>query len=308
MDLQQIQTQLLLDFSSTNLTLLSSKIIAFHKKKNFNALRKVGNIVSEFVPFNEESNARLFSKLIVLFHPDKMNDYHKQIVTTDNWESLQTFSYLKSVLVTIDSIAENTAHGILTPDEFEEEYGWNYRPSDDDYFITQEEAEPVSHWFDEENPDDNYFYTDGQGVPDGSFLTALKRKIYGPSYIDFPVHLLEDLEEIEMAEYEIEDLEGIEFCVYAKVIDLSYNLIFDIARIAKCTFVQELYLAANQIHYIDALASMQDLRMLDLSGNRVQDLSPLFKLNSLEYVNLLGNPVLNQQVMQLKQNGVVVVY
>jgi hypothetical protein len=307
MEFSQLQAALLDDFSIENLNYLSTRIIRFHKKKNFEALKRVAAIVEQYYPLPEDSQSRLFSRLIVLFHPDKLQDYQGQITACKNLASLQVYAYLNPVLAKIDIINSEVSSGVLSPDEFEAAYGWNYHPTGDDYFISGEEEEPRSHWFDEENPDDSYFYTQSEGVPDGSFLTALKRKIYGPAHIDFPVHLLEDLEEIDMAEYEIEDLDGIEFCVYAKVIDLSYNLIFDITKLKACAFTQELYLASNQIHDIEVLAGLQDLRMVDLSVNKINDISPLFYLNALEFVNLLGNPVRDEQILKLKARGVVVV-
>lgn len=308
MELSLIKNQLLADFSTENLTYISSRLIGFHKNRHLKALKQTGEVVSRFYPFSEASDARLFSRLIVLFHPDKLNDYHNQINGCKDQVSLEVYRYLGAVLEQIDLLNEHTENVLLDPEAFEEEYGWNYRPTDDDYYLLNEEEEPQSPWFDEENIDERYFFSEGQGTPDGSFLTALKRKIYGPVHFDFPVHLLEDLEEIEMAEYEIEDLDGIEFCTYARVIDLSYNQLFDISKIAACANVQELYLANNQLRYIDALAQLQDLRMLDVSGNKINDASPLFYLQALEFVNLLGNPIPLAQVLELKKRGVTVVH
>jgi Leucine-rich repeat (LRR) protein len=308
MELSLLKNQLLADFSIENLTYISSRLIGFHKNRHLKALQKTGEVVSRFYPFSESSDARLFSRLIVLFHPDKLNDYHNQINRCKDQESLQVYRYLAAVREQIDLFNDHSENALLDLEAFEEEYGWNYRPSDDDYYLLHEEEEPQSPWFDEENIDDRYFFSEGQGTPDGSFLTALKRKIYGPVHFDFPVHLLEDLEEIEMAEYEIEDLDGIEFCTYAKVIDLSYNQLFDVSKIASCSYTQELYLANNQLRYIDALAQLQDLRMLDLSGNKINDASPLFFLQALEFVNLMGNPIPLPQILELKKRGVTVVY
>jgi len=256
----------------------------------------------------EEKSSRLFSSLIMLFHPDKVQEYHRSINACQHPEALNNFAYILPVLSSIDAIGDSQNNELLDPDEFEAEYGWNYHPVSDDYFMVQEEEAPVNRWYDEENPDENRYFDTDEMAYDCSFLSALKRKIYGPTYIDFPVHLLEDLEEIEMAEYEIEDLDGIEFCTYAKTVDLSYNSIFDITRLEQCIYIQELYLGSNQIHYIDSLCHLSDLRTIDLSNNKVQDITPLFRLKALEFANLLGNPVLLKDIAKLKEMGVVVVY
>jgi hypothetical protein len=142
---------------------------------------------------------------------------------------------------------------------------------------------------------------------ENDFLAAVKRKIYGNMEIDLPVYLLEDLEEIEMAEYEIGSLDGIRFCKYAVVMDLSGNHINDLSEIGECRLLKELYLSHNQISIIDALINMADLRQLDLSYNQVDDLTPLLRLQKLEYVNLLGNPVPGEQIEQLKKRGILVI-
>jgi hypothetical protein len=139
------------------------------------------------------------------------------------------------------------------------------------------------------------------------FLSAVKRKIYGNIEIDLPVNLLEDLDEIEMAEYEIHSLDGIRFCKYAVIMDLSGNHIYDLSEISECRQLKELYLSHNQISIIDAIGNLGELTQLDLSYNQVDDLTPLFGLKQLEYVNLIGNPVSNKQIEMLKKKGIIVV-
>ncbi|HAN00078.1 MAG TPA: hypothetical protein DCQ26_15875 [Marinilabiliales bacterium] len=295
-------------FSVENLNHITSKIIQFHKRKNYPALQKIARIVSEFSPIDPENKSRLFSNLVILFHPDKVKTYHETILQLKDSEGLIKFNYITAVLAVIDQIGHESDSALLTPDEFESEYGWNYQPTEDDYFMVREEQEPKSYWFDEENPDQTPYFDDSDASFDATFLSALKRKIYGPTYIDFPVHLLEDMEEIEMAEYEIEDLAGIEFCRYVRFLDLSLNAIFDISLLAHCTYIEELYLGSNQVHYIDSLQNMPELRLVDLSGNKVNDITPLLEHKKLEFVNLIGNPVPERQIQKLKAKGVVVIY
>ncbi len=308
MDGSNLSSTLIGAYSVENLNHITAKIIHLHKKKNLPALQKIVRIVNDYSPMEEEKSSPLFSRLIMLFHPDKVQEYHRSILACQHPEALNNYAYIFPVLSSIDIIGDSQSNDFMAPDEFEEEYGWNYRPVSDDYFMGQEEEGPVSRWYDEENPDENRYFDSEESVYDGSFLTALKRKIYGQTYIDFPVHLLEDLEDIEMAEYEIEDLDGIEFCTYVKTLDLSYNSIFEISRLENCIYIQELYLGSNQIHYIDSIYHLVDLRILDLSNNKIQDISSLFRLKALEIVNLLGNPVLAKDIARLKDMGVLVVY
>lgn len=139
------------------------------------------------------------------------------------------------------------------------------------------------------------------------FIDAVKRKIYGTIDIDLPVYLLEDLDEIEMVEYDITHLTGIDWCKYAIHIDLSGNKIIEIRELATLKRLEELYLSNNKISYIEPLFNLDKLRVLDLSFNDISDISPLFYLPELEYVNLTGNPVSEEQIARLVQNDVIVI-
>ena len=59
-----------------------------------------------------------------------------------------------------------------------------------------------------------------------------------------------------MAEYEIHSLDGIRFCKYARIMDLSGNDISDISEISECRLLKELYLSHNQISIIDAIGNL----------------------------------------------------
>ncbi len=123
-----------------------------------------------------------------------------------------------------------------------------------------------------------------------SFLTALKRRVYGNLNVDFPMYLLEDLEEIEMADYELESLDGIEACRYARVVDLTNNNLTDLTELGHLRQVERLYLANNHIGMIDALSNLIVLQVLDISFNDVDDLSPLFELIPPELPECDGKP------------------
>lgn len=305
MGITTTKSELIEVYSHENLNELTSKIIGFYKSRQSNALQQICNLINKHYSFADSNDKKLFSKLIMLYHPDKISFYHDEIRACKTDVDLQRFSHIVSVLNNLSNFSEAT-NDLLSPSDFEAEYGWNYQSVENDYFIVREDDETVQGWFDEEN-DDGYF-GQIQPLPEGSFIDAVKRKLYGPIQINFPFHLLEDMEEIEMAEYEIEDLSGVEHCTYVTILDLSYNNIFDISKLEHCTYIQELYISNNNIHYIDSLYHMPDLRVLDLSNNQVEDITVLLNHKGLEFVNILGNPVSFTQVKQLQANNVVVVF
>ncbi len=300
------KNQLIEAYSIENLNVLTSNIIACYKNKQQNNLRRICNIINDFYPFAEPHDKKLFSKLIMLYHPDKISEYQNAINCCSSDESLQYYAHIIPVLEVIQKLPDDAYSDLLPPEDFEAEYGWNYQSTDDDYYILREDDETIQGLFDEEN--DEFGFGGGQQLPYGSFLEAVKRKIYGPMQINFPVHLLEDMEEIEMAEYEISDLYGVEYCTYCVILDLSYNNIYDLSRLEHCTYIQELYLSDNEINSIDALYHMPDLKIVDLSNNEIRDISPLLRNTGIEFVNIMGNPVSSDQINRLKENGVVVVF
>lgn len=307
MSFQQLQNKLLETYCEVNLNLLTSKIIAFNKNKQKESLEQMWKVVCDYSKLDYKKRSKYFSKLIMLFHPDKIADYHSKIKACSSEIELENYAHIIPMLSLVNNMPNNNGSGFKTPNEFEEEYGWNYTNTADDYYVVRDEDETVNHLFDEENLDDNFTFGTGPVYPEDSFIGAVKRKIYGPIQIQFPTHQLEDFEEIEMVEYDIELLDGVEYCTYVKVLDLSYNQIFDLTKLEYCIYIQELYLQNNKINYIDALGYLPDLRVLDLANNEISDISILFELKCLEFVNLLGNPVPMNQIEKLKRLGVVVV-
>ena len=60
-----------------------------------------------------------------------------------------------------------------------------------------------------------------------------------------------------MPDHDIENLDGIQYCIYATYVDLSCNRITDVTELGELHIAEELYLAHNQIEYIDAFFSYE---------------------------------------------------
>jgi hypothetical protein len=272
-------------------------LIALYRDKQYDALREVMATVSEFTGIREDKIQRCFAYLLKLYHPDKTNYYINFIrgnYDAGNFERLQGLKHI--------FLVEEMDFASMRSANIDEDI--DYHPDE-----VWDKSDPGFIYFDEDsmNLSDDLPGNTAEKQMDDDFLAAFKRKIYGNIEIDLPVYLLEDLEEIEMAEYEIRSLVGIRFCKYAVVMDLSGNHINDLTEIGECRLLKELYLSHNQISIIDAIINLADLTQLDLSFNEVDDLTPLFRLQKLEYVNLLGNPVPKEQIELLKKKGIIVV-
>ena len=222
------------------------------QEHQYDGLRAVQKVVNEYTPCAEEKINKVFARLIMFYHPDRLSQ----------------------------------SMGLL-----EKAY------SEGDF----EQLFSMSHILHVKNLEPGQFTS-------RSFLTALKRRVYGNLNVDFPMYLLEDLEEIEMSDYELESLEGIESCRYVRVVDLTNNNLTDLTELGHLHQVERLYLANNHLGLVDALSNMVVLQVLDISFNDVDDLSPLFDLNHLNYLNVMGNRIPSWQMEKLQENGVTVVH
>lgn len=272
-------------------------MIAFYQDKQYDALREVMAIVSEFTGIREEKIHRCFAYLLKLYHPDKTNYYISFIrenYQSGNFERLDSLKHIFHV--------EEMDFATMRLANIDEDI--DYHPDE-----VWDDSAPGFNYFDEDsmNMSDDLPEPAVEEHSNDDFLSAVKRKIYGSMEIELPVYLMEDLEEIEMAEYEIHSLDGIRFCKYVRIMDLSGNDISDISEISECRLLKELYLSHNQISIIDAVGNLGDLTQLDLSFNQVDDLAALSGLKNLEYLNIIGNPVSSEQVSLLKKNGIIIV-
>jgi Leucine-rich repeat (LRR) protein len=140
-----------------------------------------------------------------------------------------------------------------------------------------------------------------------NFYDAVKIRMYGKTRIEFPTWYLENQEEFELSGSDINDLEGIQYCIHVRNLDLSGNIIHDICPLWPLTLLEELNLADNRLRDIDTLSHLPNLRIVDLSNNAINDVSPLMDLGRLEYVDLTGTKVPAKQIAELEELGVTVV-
>ena len=294
MEIRDLYDNLKEAYTPENLHLISSRIINMFREHQYDALRAIQKVVNEYTPCEEEKINKVFSRLIMIYHPDRLRQALGELdgaFARGDFEMLFTMSHILHVQnlepehVSVSSI--------MSDEDLAEEFGWDGQDDGYSYFMDQEEESAM-----EEEPD----------YMSRSFLNALKRRVYGNLNVDFPLYMLEDLEEIEMADYDLESLDGIEACHYAKAVDLTNNNLTDLSELGYLRQVERLYLSNNHIGEIDSLSKLLVLQVLDISFNDVDDLSPLFDLNHLNYLNVIGNRVPGWQLEKLQQKGVAVIF
>jgi hypothetical protein len=294
-EIKELYTNLREAYTADNLGRISGRIIDMFRDHKYDALRAVQRVVNEYTPCNEEKINKVFARLIMIYHPDRLSQSIRQLERAyerGDFEELYTMSHILNVQNLEPE--QVTVSSIITDEDLAEEFGWDNTVEGFSYFMDQD-----SHM--EEDDDLHLDYTNR------SFLTALKRRIYGNLNVDFPMYLLEDLEEIEMADYEIEFLDGIEACRHVRVVDLSNNNLTDLSEMQHLHQVERLYISNNHIGLVDPLSNLTVLQVLDISYNDVDDLSPLFELSHLSYLNVMGNRIPAWQLEKLQLKGVTVV-
>jgi Leucine-rich repeat (LRR) protein len=281
-------------YSDENLNLISAKLIELYKHKNFETIFEISNKVSQFEPIREERAERCFSKLIKLYHPDRGEQYRKEIkliIEQERYSQLERFKHIETF-----SAEEIKVKELIDDDiDYHPEYIY-----DDDSAYSGYAENPG---FNQGNYASDFYEEEFEAT----FYNILKMRMYGHIDIEIPAYYLHDHEDIEMTGCEMEFLDGIEHCIHAKRMDLSRNLLTDISSLRSLKRMEELKLADNEITYLEALAYLTNLRKLDLSFNEIEDISALYELNFLSYLNLEGNDVPEEQINYLKELGVVVI-
>ncbi len=294
MEIAELYINLKAAYTPENLGLISGRIIDMFRDHKYDALRAIQKVVNEYTPCKEEKINKVFSKLIMLYHPDRLGQCVSRMEEAHKKGDFEELYSLSHILTVQNLEPEHVAvSSILTEEDLAEEFGWDVQADGYSYFMAgEEEINDMNEEGDFAGP---------------SFLTTLKRRVYGNLNVDFPMYLLEDLEEIEMADHELEYLDGIDACRQARAVDLSNNNLTDISDLAHLRQVERLYLSNNHVGLIDALNNLTVLQVLDISFNDVDDLSPLFDLSHLSYLNVMGNRIPSWQLEKLQLKGVTVV-
>ena len=293
MTITDLQKKLEEAYSIGNLNNISLTLINLYKNEQFSILQKIVEIISDFVDIEISTEGKGFSKLIKLYHPDRSNYYLNEIrklADDNNFDGLLDYSHILK-LERIEEIS-NSLNSFVDID-YSPVYDWDMET--DGFTIIR----------DNEN---NQSKTHSKKIREYDFYDAIKIRHYGQTDIEFPSYYLEDIDEFELSSSNINDLDGVQFCIHAKTMDLSNNRIVDLSPLNGLVGLEELNLADNLIGDIDTLGYLTNLKSVNLSNNRIEDISPLIELEKLEYVDLTGNQILSAQIRSLTDLDITVDY
>jgi hypothetical protein len=296
MKIKELQSKLLEAYTVENLNSLSLTLINLYKNQQYSILQKIAEIISDAVEIEIMDDGKGFSKLMMLYHPDRVSFHTNEInrlAKQDNYDGLLEYSHIL-LLSRIDEIA-NALNGYEDID-YSPVYEWDF--STEGFTITHDnDTKKSSADLSSKENTITRFY---------NFYDAVKVRMFDGTDMEYPSYYLEDIDEFELASSDINDLEGIEFCKHVKTLDLSENHIYDITPLFGLSLLEELNLSDNEITDIDVLNNLGNLRVIHLANNNIDDISPIRDLPFLEYVNLRGTNVSEKQIDDLKELGVTV--
>ncbi len=289
--MNKLYNDLLEAYSNKNLNRITGKLIELYRNKNFAEIRGIANRISRYILIDEEKDAKCFSKLIMLYHPDRGEFFKnaiQQLYAGNDLKGLEKYSHI----FLINNIDEIKVAPVDEDIDYHPEYIW-------DEFEFDGYHEVNYNGYSDYDGQDSFRF-------ERSFYNAMVVNEFGIFQNEYSDDFLADFEEIELAYSGLDSLDGIEFCIRAVLVDASGNQISDISNLWNLSDLEELYLANNHIGFIDALSNLLKLRRVDLSGNDIEDISPLFELENLEYLNLAGNRIPQYQIDLLRSRNIIV--
>eukprot|EP00339_Tiarina_fusa_P019828 CAMPEP_0117003960 /NCGR_PEP_ID=MMETSP0472-20121206/5105_1 /TAXON_ID=693140 ORGANISM="Tiarina fusus, Strain LIS" /NCGR_SAMPLE_ID=MMETSP0472 /ASSEMBLY_ACC=CAM_ASM_000603 /LENGTH=179 /DNA_ID=CAMNT_0004704781 /DNA_START=23 /DNA_END=559 /DNA_ORIENTATION=- len=97
---------------------------------------------------------------------------------------------------------------------------------------------------------------------------------------------------LELYDNMVNELKCLEECGrYLKVLDMSYNVVRDLAPVSVCENLTELYIANNKLKEITGLHTLKQLKKIDLGANRIRVMEGLEQLTNLEELWLGKNKI-----------------
>ena len=101
-------------YTSDNLNRITSVIISIYRKRDFNGLKVFSNLIHPVIPDNSQTFNQLFSQLLMLYHPDRLDHFRNQIKSfqnEENWIQLEKMTHILTVLQHLDGIFVDSLDG-----------------------------------------------------------------------------------------------------------------------------------------------------------------------------------------------------
>lgn len=301
--MNQLQLYRILEdaYNEKNLNDISSRIITIYRSKQFELLLQIGKKLKSFINADSMQISRLFNRLILLYHPDKLNYYLSELKKyrhQPDSPGLQQFTHIlhiQEVLAAQPSKPDNDHF------DFHDIYCSQVR-----YGYDEDEFDSVI------NPGEENYYPDPESESEPLFTNFISI-IQAEEQLDFSLNSMQFClsqlgGELDLSNRSIGNLTGIEYCTNITCLDLSHNQLIAIDEIGSLHLLESLYLSGNTVSDISCLAQLKHLKEIDLSYNDIDNIDSLFDLPQLQYLNIAGNPVSDDQITRLEEKGILVIH
>jgi Leucine-rich repeat (LRR) protein len=298
MKIKELQLKLLEAYTAENLNGLSLTLINLYKNQQFSILQKIADIISDAIEVEIMDDGKGFSKLMMLYHPDRAIFHTNEInrlAKQNNYDGLLEYSHIL-LLSRIDEIA-NTLNGYEDID-YSPVYEWDFNTEGFSIVNDNYTKKTTAERSEKENTSTRFY----------NFYDAVKVRMFDSTDKEYPSYYLEDIDEFELASSDINSLEGAEFCIHVKSMDLSDNYISDLTPLFGLSLLENLNLSGNEIENIDVISNLINLKSLNLSNNNIDDISALMELCFIEYVDVRETKVSKVHIKMLEELGVTVEY
>lgn len=296
-EVEKLYLRLKAAYTDNNLCRISSVLIESYRNNNIAYLHQVRDHLSSHICIESDEPNKLFSRLIMIYHPDRLEHYLKQMEQCREAGDLKKLEEYAHIIDVCQRPVKNDYYTSMDADIWSTmDVEFWYEEDDFDRIIDLKEGEAEN------------FYDEQYSRPVRDILSVLKEKekSQGEEIREYQLTYLQG--ELNLSNCGINDLFGIEYCLNLRALDLSENDLWDISPLGYLYGIEELYLSRNSVDSVKAFKTLNALRILDLSYNQINDISAIMDLPRLEFVNLLGNPVPEEQVFALRLSGIIVVF
>lgn len=296
MTLKELHNRLIDAYSVNNLNSISLTLINLFKNKDYQALQRIGELINDTADVNVGKNGKGFSRLMMLYHPDRAV-YHlteiNRLAAENDYDGLLKYAHI----LKLDRIGDLAASMNSYDDmDYSPVYDWDLSDLEEEGFRI----------FDVNSPDESIF--SGGAMQGRTFLEAVLTEFGDDADPDYAMAWLGNYDDFDLSSSGINDLDGVQFCINARTLDVSDNMISDLLPLSDLKDLEELNISYNNIGYIDDITGLKKLRSIMLSNNCIEDISPLLELEKLEYADVSGNRIDEDQIDELISLGVTVDY
>ena len=193
--IEMIFQKLMQGYTKKNLNHISSVIIEAYRRKDFHFLNELTLSIREYMPVQQDQISKLFSRLMMLYHPDRLEVYRKAMTELFNEGDAASLNRYAHVFVMLEKIKQKpfNKHEAKEQTESHTRGSKRHRSADPDDDILTGEAD--------------------------DFISALKQKEYGNLDVVYHKQDLANTEgEIELSGYHIRDLSGLELCIPREIL------------------------------------------------------------------------------------------